>query len=359
LADRFDEKQLPLRVVNSIKPLTPPGLDHAIRRCLAKEPERRWQSAADLAAELEWIVEAGFQAGEHAPSILPRKLRARLGWVVAAIIAFAFTVTLAILYRATRPIPASLIRFSVDLGNEVVEPGWGSGVAISPDGSKLVFVSHGPNEPQRLFVQAQDGATPTPVPGTENARAPFFPPDGQWVAFFADGKLKKIPAKGGVPTTLCDAPSTRGGSLGEDGNIVFAPSNRSPLFSVPSAGGIAKPVTQLRGEWTDRFPQVLAGAKAFLFTSCQTLDFEACAIEAQSLSTGQRKVLVHGGYYMIGQQCRQTGSSSVTSALPTTHPESSASSAMGCIGYNLRVCHGPCGADWSCNRQAFIRSNHG
>ena len=346
-------------MVNSIKPLTPPGLDHAIRRCLAKEPERRWQSAADLAAELEWIVEAGFQAGEHAPSILPRKLRARLGWVVAAIIAFAFTVTLAILYRATRPIPASLIRFSVDLGNEVVEPGWGSGVAISPDGSKLVFVSHGPNEPQRLFVQAQDGATPTPVPGTENARAPFFPPDGQWVAFFADGKLKKIPAKGGVPTTLCDAPSTRGGSWGEDGNIVFAPSNRSPLFSVPSAGGIAKPVTQLRGEWTDRFPQVLAGAKAFLFTSCQTLDFEACAIEAQSLSTGQRKVLVHGGYYMIGQQCRQTGSSSVTSALPTTHPESSASSAMGCIGYNLRVCHGPCGADWSCNRQAFIRSNHG
>jgi len=231
--------------ISSIKPLTPPALDHAIRRCLAKELERRWQSPADLAGELQWIVEAGSHAGEQAPSILPRKLRARLrlGWAVAAALAFTLIATFATLYRATRRIPASLMRFNVDLGNEVVEIGWGSGVAISPDGSQLVFVSHGPNEPQRLFLRALEGAEATPIQGTENPRAPFFSPEGQWLAFFADGKLKKIAAKGGVPTTLAEAPSTRGGSWGDDGNIIFAPSNRSPLFRVSSAGGAARPVT--------------------------------------------------------------------------------------------------------------------
>ena len=283
--------------ISSLKPLTPPSLDHAIRRCLMKEPERRWQSPADLAAELEWVAEAVSQAGVQAPSVLPRKPRTWLGWVSTAVLAVALIAIVAILYRATRPVPAPLMRFSVDLGGEVVEPGWGSGMAISPDGSQLVFVSHGQNEPQRLFLRALESDKATPLQSTENARAPFFSPDGQWVAFFADGKLKKIATKGGVPVTLCEAPSTRGGTWGDDGNIIFAPSNRSTLFRVSAAGGAAQPVTELRGEWTDRFPQLLPGAKAFLFTSCRTLDFETCAIEAQFLSAGQRKVLVQGGYY--------------------------------------------------------------
>jgi hypothetical protein len=200
--------------ISSLKPLTPPSLDHAIRRCLMKEPERRWQSAADLAAELEWVAEAVSQAGVQAPSVLPRKLRTWLGWVSTAVLAVALIAIVAILYRATRPVPAPLMRFSVDLGGEVVEPGWGSGMAISPDGSQLVFVSHGQNEPQRLFLRALESDKATPLQSTENARAPFFSPDGQWVDFFADGKLKKIATKGGVPMTLREAPSTRGRNLG-------------------------------------------------------------------------------------------------------------------------------------------------
>jgi serine/threonine-protein kinase len=283
--------------ISSLKPLTPPSLDHAIRRCLMKEPEKRWQSAADLAAELEWVAEAVSQADVQAASVLPRKLGTRLVWVSTVAAAVALIAIVAILYRATRPVRAPLMRLSVDLGGEVVEAGWGSGMAISPDGSQLVFISHGPNEPQRLFLRASESDKATPLQGTENGRAPFFSPDSQEIAFFADGKLKKIAIKGGVPTTLAEAPSTRGGSWGDDGNIIFAPSNRSPLYRVSSAGGTAQPVTELRGEWTDRFPQVLPGAKAVLFTSCRTLDFETCAIEAQFLSGGQRKVLVQGGYY--------------------------------------------------------------
>ena len=77
------------------------------------------------------------------------------------------------------------------------------------------------------------------------------------MAFFADGKLKKIATKGGVPTTLSEAPSTRGGSWGDDGNIIFAPSNRSALLRVSAAGGTTQPVTELRGEWTGRSSPLL------------------------------------------------------------------------------------------------------
>lgn len=283
--------------ISSLKPLTPPSLDHSIRRCLAKDPEERWQNARDLALELKWVAEGDSQAGAVAPPASHRKMRTWLGWVSTAVLAVALIAVVAVLYRATRPVPAPLMRFSVDLGREVVEPGWGSGMAISPDGSQLVFVSHDPNEPQRLFLRVVESDKATPLQSTENARAPFFSPDGQWVAFFADGKLKKIATKGGVPTTLCEAPSTRGGSWGDDGSIIFAPSNRSALFRVSAAGGTAQPVTELRGEWTQRYPQLLPGAKAFLFTSCRNLDFDTCAIEAQFLSAGQRKVLVQGGYY--------------------------------------------------------------
>jgi serine/threonine-protein kinase len=283
--------------ISKLKPMMPPALDHAIRTCLAKDREERWQTARDLALELKWIAESGSQAGLAAADTPHRKLRQRLAWIVPAALGIALVGTLVLLYRRAQPVPASFIRLSVDLGAEVVETGWASGMAISPDASQLVFVSHGRDEPQRLYLRALDGATAMPLQGTENARAPFFSPDGYWLAFFAGGKLKRMTTTGGVPATVADAPSTRGGGWGDDGSIIFAPSNRSPLFRVSSAGGAALPVTELRGEWTHRFPQVLPEAKAILFTSCRTLDFETCTVEAQSLSSGQRKVLVQGGYY--------------------------------------------------------------
>jgi serine/threonine-protein kinase len=283
--------------ISTLQPLAPQALDHAIRRCLAKDPEERWQTAHDVKLELQWIAEGGSQAGVPAPLVSQRKTRERLAWLTAVVLAIALALALVFLSRDLRPAPASLARFSADLGQEVIATDWASGLAISPDGSRLVFVSRSPDRTQRLFLHALDSATATPLPGTENAQGPFFSPDGQWIAFFADGKLKKIATLGGVPATLCDAPSTRGGSWGEDGSIIFAPSNRNPLVRVSSAGGSPQPVTELRGEWTHRYPQVLPGAEAFLFTSCKTLDLEACAIEVQSVSPRQRRVLVQGGYY--------------------------------------------------------------
>ena len=110
----------------------------------------------------------------------------------------------------------------------------------------------------------------TALSGTENARDPFFSPDGQWLGFFADGKLKKVSVDGGAAVILCDAPNDRGGSWGEDGTIVFSPVLRTALSKVFSAGGSPQPLTTLdkqTGEVTHRWPQVLPGGKAILFTS--------------------------------------------------------------------------------------------
>src|SRR6185295_14057061 len=123
------------------------------------------------------------------------------------------------------------------------------------------------------FVRRLDQLQATPLPGTEGARNPFFSPDGQWVAFFAGGKLKKIAANGSAAVTLCDAPNGRGGSWADDGTIVFTPDNQPQvtLLRVPSGGGTPQPLTTLAsGEITQRWPQVLPGGRAVLYTAAAT-----------------------------------------------------------------------------------------
>ena len=140
---------------------------------------------------------------------------------------------------------------------------------MSPDGTQLAFVAqpHGGGAP-RLYVRRLDQLTATPLAGTEDAVGPFFSPDGQWLGFFGGGKLKKIAVTGGAPVTLADAPTARGGSWAEDGTIVFAPTSRdSGLWRVPAAGGTAERLTTpAPGEATHRWPQVLPGGRAVLYT---------------------------------------------------------------------------------------------
>src|SRR6185369_9832384 len=120
----------------------------------------------------------------------------------------------------------------------------------SPDGTVLVFVAKSADQKKlQLYVRRVDQPRATPLAGTEGADSPFFSPDGKWIGFFADGKLKKITVGGGDPVTICDACSghdnSRGGSWAEDGTILFSPIPRSALFRVPSAGGPREPLTQL------------------------------------------------------------------------------------------------------------------
>ena len=149
---------------------------------------------------------------------------------------------------------------SVDLGPDAVLGGAARvAVIISPDGSRLVYLTQ-----RQLATRLLDQQQGTLLAGTEGAADPFFSPDGLWIGFFADGKLKKISVQGGAAITLCDAGADRGGSWGEDGNIVFAGNTRSGLLRVSDAGGIPQPLTELdlqKGEITHRFPQILPGGK--------------------------------------------------------------------------------------------------
>jgi len=261
-----------------------------LERCLQKEPQKRLQAIGDW----ELLVNVG--AG-HVP---PRVGHARpLRWmagaavlaVIAAVLGFGW-------WRATRPLDRPLMRFSADLGPEAVE-GPRITAAISPDGTRLAFVARGPGGKEQLSTQLLDQASATLLPGTENPNDPFFSPDSRWIGFFADGKMKKISIQGGAAVTLCDAPAARGASWGEDGWIVISPNQTSGLWRVPETGGTPHVITKPgdRGEAVHRWPQILPGGQAVLFTGhTVAAAFDNASIEVLSLKTGEWKVVQRGGY---------------------------------------------------------------
>jgi hypothetical protein len=212
--------------ISSLKPLTPPLLDHAIRRCLAKEPEKRWQSAADLSGELQWVAEGGSQGEVVGPLSSRSRVGERLVWLSATAILGLLAVAAGAGFFLRAPKPLEPIHLTADVGADVSldTSSFGPIIALSPDGTRLAFVAPGADRNVRMYVRSLGQQQATLLTGTEGARDPFFSSDGQWIGFFADGKLKKIARDGGAAVTLCDAPRDSGGSWVPDGTIVFAAS---------------------------------------------------------------------------------------------------------------------------------------
>jgi len=218
-------------------------------------------------------------------------------WIaVAAVMVLAFGVALWAPWRSTHPADHPLVRLDVDLGPDVsLGSPAGTDAIPSPDGTRLVYVSQ-----RRLFTRRLDQTKAAELPGTEGAFAPFLSPDGQWIAFFTQGKLKKISVEGGAAITLCDAPNARGGSWGEDGNLIAQLTGTSALSRTPSTGGAPTPVTELaQGERTHRWPQILPGGKAVLFTAHTRIvgGFDEASIEVMSLGDRRQKTLQRGGTF--------------------------------------------------------------
>jgi Tol biopolymer transport system component len=200
--------------------------------------------------------------------------------------------------RFARPRESSLIQFDVELktrgaiGSEV-----GTDVILSPDGTRLVYVSLGLDGVTHLNTRRLDQSQTTELPGTEGARGPFLSPDGGWVGFEASGKLKKTPVEGGSPVVLCDSTNLVGASWGEDGNIIAALGGNA-LARIPASGGPPAVILNLAGESAmPAWPQVLPGTKLILFTAIGFPGPNHGSIEALSLATGKRSVLVRGGTY--------------------------------------------------------------
>jgi serine/threonine protein kinase/dipeptidyl aminopeptidase/acylaminoacyl peptidase len=257
-----------------------------LRSCLERDPQRRLRDIGDA-----WrFLEQPLPESPHSRKLIP---------AIAAALAILSAVALWGWWHAPRPPDRPLVRLDVDLGANVsLGSPFGADVIISPDGTRLVFVSQG-----RLFTRRLDQPQAIELPGTEGASQPFFAPDGQWVGFFAQSKLKKISTDGGGASVLCDAGLYPGGGhWTEDGDIIAALDTIGGLSRIPSAGGVPTPVTELdraNGEVVHRWPQVLPGGKAVLFTAHKShaSGFDEASIEVMSLPDRRRKTLHHGGTY--------------------------------------------------------------
>jgi hypothetical protein len=146
-------------------------------------------------------------------------------------------------------------------------------------------------------TRLMDQAKPTILAGTENASSPFFSPDGQWIGYFAENQLRKVSIQGGAPTTLCDARAMRGADWGEDGNIVFGVAS-GPLGRIPSSGGTPERLgTPPEKGASRRWPQILPGGQAILYTADVPGSSDGARIEVLNLKTGENKVVQRGGYF--------------------------------------------------------------
>jgi len=171
--------------------------------------------------------------------------------------------------RATRSAPDPVIRTAIPIA--VGDPDLmrtPPALAFAPDGATLVYALARGGRGQ-LFAHAMDRYDSAALPGTEGGSLPFVSPDGQWLGFFADGKLKKVPLGGGAVATLCDAVDPEGGSWGDDGTIVYAAGKKAGLFRVPSRGGTPEALTRpdtSAAELAHWWPEVLPGSRAVVFT---------------------------------------------------------------------------------------------
>ena len=226
-----------------------------------------------------------------------------LRWVAVGALALALALLIARgPGRRGMPQPEPL-RLSADLGVSLApfNVQFGAAAVLSRDGTVVVFVAQEGTRPPQMHVRRLDQLQAEPLAGTDDALSPFFSPDGQWIGFFAHGKLKKIAVTGGAPVTLADAVSNRGGSWSDDDTIVFSPDQipGTRLLRISSNGGTAEPLTALAdGEVIQAWPQVLPGGKAVLYTSSSISGaFNDANVVLQVLPSGLRKVVQRGGYH--------------------------------------------------------------
>ena len=281
--------------ISSFLPAAPPALDRLVKKCLAKDPEERWQSAHDLKIELQWILDGDTSSGT-APDSTPRSSRAdwaqRLLPGAAALFLFAAIIFAVGYFSRAKPVEREVIRLSISPPEKTAF----TSLAISPDGRRLAFTAIDAAGRRQLWVRALDEVAARAPAGAEGAWNPFWSPDSRWIAFFADGKLKKIEAMGGgVPQVLATAFDSRGGGAwSRKGVIVFSPFPLGPLHQVSETGGAASPATWLdvsQQEIVHRWPQFLPDGRRFIFYNFSKIDGRGGLYEG-SLDSKEKTLLL-------------------------------------------------------------------
>jgi serine/threonine protein kinase/Tol biopolymer transport system component len=288
-----------------------PSLQRIARRCLEKQPARRFQTASDLGFALEALSASSSPTLQATSPALPDITRITTvvlakrewtAWVAAGVLLLLSVALLWFTFTRSRQPGAEssrVVRYEISTPDKTALNliRWPS-IALSPDGSTVVFVGT-INGIHRLYVRRRDETAIKPITGTEGASTPVFSPDGKWIAFLADRTLKKAALDGQV-TSVLKVDDARGIGWASDDSLVYTPDAAEGLFQISSEGGQPKRITKpdpAKNERSHRWLEVLPGGKAAIFT-VGTLNspdsYEKANIDAVNLSTGERHVVVPG-----------------------------------------------------------------
>jgi eukaryotic-like serine/threonine-protein kinase len=254
--------------ISTRQPLASPALNHVVERCLAKDAEERWQSAADVARLLDW------SKLNHVADRSRRHKKERLMWIATSA-ALLVALASASLWRTPSVPEGDVVRMSLNPPEGMAFAAHSIATvptpqfAVSPDGRAIAFVAEAPGRRATIWVRSWDEVDARVLPGTEDAFEPFWSPDSRWLGFFdAQSRLRKVAVSGGPVQTIADlVADPRGGSWGPDDTILFG-TGYTGLYRVAASGGAPQPVTELdssRQEGSHRFPQFMPDGRHFLF----------------------------------------------------------------------------------------------
>jgi serine/threonine protein kinase len=256
--------------LTDLQPLVPPTLDRLVRKCLAKDPEERWQSVHDLKTALHWIEEGS--SDEHPGRSVPRRIhwKERLAWIMVGLLSLVSIVAIGVGRRAGRESNRNVdpISFQVRPPDGATLLSGGGIMALSPNGRLLVFVATPRGSKPLLWIRSLDSVAVQALAGTRDAMSPFWSPDSRFVAFFAGGKLSKVDVTSGDIQTLCEAGESPPGTWSPQGEILFTSALTGRIERVSAEGGHPTPVTVVdssRGEFLLASPHFLPDGRHFLY----------------------------------------------------------------------------------------------
>jgi eukaryotic-like serine/threonine-protein kinase len=246
-----------------------PGLPaqfvHVVRRCLETDPSQRWQTAIDVEKELDWTA-----ASLSAAPAVARQSSSRLAWGVAALTSVAAIAVGALYFTRESAPTVPPTQFTLVLDKEISGYDLATLPVPSPTGELLAFSGVGSDGGTALWVRELQSLEARRLSGTSGASRIAWSPEGKWIAFFADGKLKKVSPYGGPPQTIGTVDGFQDAAWGSGGDIIFRSSNRTPLYRIHESGGAVQPLTTLNASLTEnshRFPEFLPGGRSFWFVS--------------------------------------------------------------------------------------------
>jgi serine/threonine protein kinase len=278
--------------ITQVKPLSPPALDRLVRKCLNKDPNKRWQSARDLSDELRWISQSGSQAGIPVHLSVKRRLHLRLGWGIA-VIGILASLYMGYVLLSQKPPDRPVVRFALTTEQKLKNINW---PRLSPDGKMVAFHGEDSTGHDYIWIRPLSSLKAYPLLGTEGARRHYWSPDSKYLIFFVGRKLMKVPVRGGQTQLVCEGPSGSDCSWGRGGKIIFDGNIGAPLRMVSAEGGAVTTATVLDTSSGDKYyawPWFLPDGDHFLFvaSSSDSTGKGVMKVIVGSLKTKQKKTV--------------------------------------------------------------------